>query len=96
MSEQPPSATIARMVRYSGRVQGVGFRITTNRLARSFAVSGWVRNLADGRVELFVQGNEGEVQRFLQAVRDRWQGYVEHEEIETRQTTGEDKGFHIF
>ncbi len=46
-----------RRVFYSGRVQGVGFRFISQGLARDFQVSGSVRNLADGRVELLAQGN---------------------------------------
>ena len=42
----------AKHVFYQGRVQGVGFRYTVKALASEFDVSGWVRNLADGRVEL--------------------------------------------
>ena len=45
---------IARQIFYTGRVQGVGFRYATKRLAMEFDVIGWVRNLPDGRVELQV------------------------------------------
>src|ERR1700690_3237608 len=89
------TAGIARTVHYSGRVQGVGFRVTIARLARSFVVAGWVRNLPDGRVQLFDEGDEAEVLRFLQAVRERWEGYVDEEAIEERQPTGRMKGFEI-
>jgi acylphosphatase len=95
MSEPTTAATIARAVNYSGRVQGVGFRATTAHLARSYAVSGWVRNLPDGRVELFVEGVEAEVLRFLEAVRSRWRGYIQDEVIETRQPTGRTGRFEI-
>ena len=53
---------------YSGTVQGVGFRYSCRQLAMGFDVTGWVRNLDDGRVELWVQGEEGEVQEFLKSV----------------------------
>jgi len=72
----------ARLVCYSGRVQGVGFRATTSALARSFQVSGWVRNLSDSRVELHAEGGKAEVERFLQAVRERWRGYIENEDVQ--------------
>jgi acylphosphatase len=46
---------------YSGRVQGVGFRVTVRQIARGFDVTGAVRNLFDGRVELVAEGEKGEV-----------------------------------
>jgi len=95
MSEHTAAATVARTVYYSGRVQGVGFRATTAHLARSYAVGGWVWNLPDGRVELFVEGVEADGLRFLEAVRNRWRGYIEDEVIETRQPTGRTKRFEI-
>ena len=60
----------ATRVLYEGYVQGVGFRWTTKRIAQGYEVSGWVRNLADGRVELQVSGEEEEVDAFLRAIRE--------------------------
>lgn len=48
--------SVRRTVLYRGRVQGVGFRATTVDAARGLAVTGYVRNLADGRVELVAEG----------------------------------------
>ena len=59
---------IARQVFYEGRVQGVGFRFTVKQIARGFEVTGWVRNLPDGRVELQCNGESGEVEAFLKEI----------------------------
>lgn len=56
-------------VHYEGRVQGVGFRWTVKSLAREYEVSGNVRNLPDGRVELIAQGDTAEITSFLEAIR---------------------------
>jgi acylphosphatase len=68
--------TVCRLIHYSGRVQGVGFRYTAQRLARAFAVTGTVRNLADGRVELRAEGDPDEVERYLQALQQRMDEYI--------------------
>ena len=57
-----------RHVFYEGHVQGVGFRYTVRQLAKGYDVTGWVRNLPDGRVELLAGGEPEEVNAFLQAI----------------------------
>jgi acylphosphatase len=53
---------------YEGNVQGVGFRWTVRDAAKGFDVTGWVRNLPDGRVELQATGEEDEVRAFLDRI----------------------------
>ncbi len=55
---------------FHGRVQGVGFRYTTERLARHFPVTGTVRNTPHGTVELVAEGEEKVLQDFLGAIRE--------------------------
>jgi len=55
---------------YSGHVQGVGFRYTTKTVATGFEVTGTVRNLPDGRVELIAEGARTELEAFRLAIRD--------------------------
>jgi acylphosphatase len=59
---------ISLQVFYEGRVQGVGFRWSVRHLAKGFEITGWVRNLIDGRVEMQVTGGETEVRAFLEAI----------------------------
>jgi len=53
---------------YQGRVQGVGFRYTCKDIARGYEVTGRVRNLADGSVELVAAGEAAEVEDFLREI----------------------------
>ncbi len=92
MAEDKP---VARLVRYSGDVQGVGFRATTAAIARDHPVTGYVKNLADGRVELYVEGAPNAVQTFLDAVRARWKRNIDKEQVEEQTPAGKYKRFEI-
>jgi acylphosphatase len=84
-----------RQVFYSGRVQGVGFRATTRNLAQGFAVTGFVKNLADGRVQLVVEGKPKEVEAFLAAIRKKMGDNIVKAEESTSAATGEFEQFDI-
>ncbi len=61
---------------FSGRVQGVGFRHTCQLAASRFGLSGWVKNLADGRVELVVEGDPVNLEAMLVFVREHTHGEI--------------------
>jgi len=81
---------------YSGRVQGVGFRYSVKSVARGFEVTGAVRNLADGRVELIAEGAKSELEEFQKAIQDsEVGGFIRNEETAWSDATGEFRGFEI-
>ncbi|MFZ5801949.1 MAG: acylphosphatase [Candidatus Omnitrophota bacterium] len=61
---------------FSGRVQGVGFRYASVRIARTFGVTGYVKNLSGGQVEVIAEGEEEEVGLFLKEVRTAMAPYI--------------------
>jgi acylphosphatase len=60
---------IARRYVIGGRVQGVGFRYFAYDAAKREGIAGWVRNLADGRVESYAEGDAAAVMRFEEQLR---------------------------
>lgn len=56
---------VRRHIYFSGTVQGVGFRYRSSYLAQSRNLTGWVKNLYDNRVEMEVQGEERNIEKFL-------------------------------
>jgi acylphosphatase len=74
------SAVHHEVLHFSGRVQGVGFRYQTLQVAKGFEVSGFVRNLPDGRVLMEVEGEADEVETFVRAVEEQLNGYIRNTE----------------
>lgn len=83
-------------VKYSGNVQGVGFRYTVKSLVTGYEVTGIVRNLVDGRVELIVEGEREELEAFQKAVLESGLGpLIRNTEQSWAEPRGEFKGFAI-
>ncbi|MEI6077360.1 MAG: acylphosphatase [Verrucomicrobiota bacterium] len=81
---------------YSGRVQGVGFRYTAKTVAMGFEVSGRIRNMADGRVEMVVEGSRAELEAFRAAILDAGlAGFIRDEEVHWSDAKNEFRGFEI-
>jgi acylphosphatase len=82
---QTSTQPIARRVLVSGKVQGVGYRYSLAALARELNISGWCRNLPDGRVEALVQGIPHAIEQLLNWLHQGPpQAMVEHVEVENQ------------
>jgi len=84
-----------RECRFSGRVQGVGFRYTVQNLAMQYDVLGYVRNLPDGRVELVMEGSPEEMDGLLQDVSRKLSDYIKGLDQTVANATGEFDQFAI-
>lgn len=81
---------------YSGRVQGVGFRMTTRDIAMRFPVSGTVCNVSDGTVEMEAVGEEAILSQFLGAIDERFSRNIENALIDWSDgRLGEFVGFRV-
>jgi acylphosphatase len=73
----------AFLAHIQGIVQGVGFRYFTYREAQAFAITGYVRNLPDGRVEVYSEGPKPDLERFIEILRQGPHfGQVEHLDVQ--------------
>ena len=84
-----------RIVRYSGNVQGVGFRFTAVRAAQGFDVTGCVRNLPGGRVECLVEGDAKEIDAFLSELAERMAGHIRDRQQQTAPRSGRYHSFTV-
>ena len=76
-------------VHYNGQVQGVGFRYTTCNVAGRFDVTGYVKNLPDGCVEMVAEGDSRELEAFRAAVAEAMEGYIRSADASESPATGE-------
>ncbi|MHC5060676.1 MAG: acylphosphatase [Planctomycetota bacterium] len=69
-------ADIAKHIVFSGKVQGVGFRYTARQIASRYELTGFVRNLPDRTVEMFVQGNANDLAHCLRDINESFAPYI--------------------
>ena len=72
---------IARHIIFAGRVQGVGFRFTARRAAERRQLTGYVRNMPNGSVEMLAQGRPEEVDDCIQDIKEYFSGYIKETSI---------------
>lgn len=82
-------------VHFTGRVQGVGFRYNVLQVAKEYDVSGFVKNLTDGRVLLEVEGARGDIADLVDAIAERMHGYVRQIERHSEKRQPSYQGFEI-
>ena len=81
---------------YSGRVQGVGFRVSVKQIACGYEVVGWVKNLSGGRVEMVAEGEKSELEAFLEGVSTSYlNGFIHEQVVDWTESMGNLKGFQI-
>lgn len=82
-------------VTYNGRVHSVGFRYTAERLALSRAITGFVRNVPDGTVEIVAEGEETEIKDFLSSLEAEMKGHIHSSNVSWLPFSGEFPDFSI-
>lgn len=84
-----------KIVRFSGTVQGVGFRYVTHRIAQRYDITGYVKNTSDGRVECVVEGTRAEIGAFLKEVTNEMQRHICETTRQSAPFSGQFRGFDI-
>ena len=72
----------AKHILFSGQVQGVGFRYTARHIAGRYNITGFVRNLPDGDVEMLAQGPEQAVDNCIKEIQDYFAEYIRDTQID--------------
>lgn len=72
---------IAKQIIFKGNVQGVGFRYTSQRTAKLYNLTGYVKNLPDGSVEMFAQGDLQDVDNCISDIQNSFRGYIRETQI---------------
>jgi acylphosphatase len=80
---------------FRGRVQGVGFRFTAEAVASSLNITGWVKNLHSGEVEIVAEGQEEDLKKFVSDIEGQFSTCITDKEIKWEEPSSEFKEFGI-
>jgi len=80
---------------FSGNVQGIGFRYSALEIAQNLGLSGFVKNLPDGRVELLAEGSEEKLQELCQKLNQEFKNQIQDSEISWSETSQKYSSFEI-
>lgn len=80
---------------YNGRVQGVGFRFTAENIAKGLSLTGWVKNLNEGNVEVVAEGDKDSLEDFLERIKDYFSHYISDMDLKWQEATGEFRDFEL-
>ncbi len=80
---------------FSGTVQGVGFRYTCLSFAQHLSLTGWVKNLSDGRVEVLIEGPREDIEKVLARLHAQFGGFIREKQVEWLGFRGEFKDFSV-
>ena len=86
---------VARHIIFIGRVQGVGFRFTVHRMAQRHQLTGYVRNLPDGTVEMLAQGPAQDIDDSIEDINDYFGDYIRETRTQEIPTDPKFKDFRI-
>ena len=95
MAVEGDTGQVRRRVVYTGRVQGVCFRMSAAELSHGYRVAGWVRNLRDGTVEMLVQGESEDIAECIRDVEESFRGYVTETRVDQAPVEPDRKDFRI-
>lgn len=82
-------------IRFTGTVQGVGFRYTTLHTANRLGLTGRVRNMEDGSVEIIAEGEEDVINQLISIIQQRFEGYIKNMEMQWSEPTNEFATFEV-
>lgn len=80
---------------FSGHVQGVGFRYTARAVASTRPVSGYVRNMPDGRVEMVMEGEPADMDAVVQRLQEQMEGHISRMIVQESPALGDLVGFEV-